>query len=238
MQSIFNRRENKYLITAEQGAALQRQLTRYMTIDRQGEYLVQNLYYDTDNWDIIRESIERPLYKEKLRLRFYGQKTRESCGYLELKKKFRGITYKRRIDFPLNELDNRSVREIVSSIDSQISREINFFLQRKAVSEKIYIAYARIAYNDIADGDLRITFDKDILFRLISTDNYNSGENRQILTPNQMVMEIKTTGAIPLWLSKTLSENNIFPVPFSKFGICYTGHIFRLQKSGGLNNVA
>ncbi|MDR0502222.1 MAG: polyphosphate polymerase domain-containing protein [Treponema sp.] len=232
MQSIFNRRENKYLVTMEQGAVLQRKLTQYMTIDRHGEYLVQNLYFDTDDWEIIRESIERPMYKEKLRLRFYGQKTRESHGFLELKKKFHGITYKRRIDFPLCELESRSIREIVSSLDSQISREIIFFMQRKEISEKIYIAYARIAYNGIGDGDLRITFDKDVFFRLISFNNYDSGENRQILKPNQMIMEIKTTGAMPLWLAKTLSENSIFPVPFSKFGVCYTGYI------GGMSNVA
>ena len=232
MQSSFNRRENKYLVTAEQGAVLQRQLMQYMKIDRQGEYLVQNLYYDTDDWDVIRESIEKPLYKEKLRLRFYGQKTNESRGFLELKKKFKGITYKRRIDFPLCELERRGIREIVLSIDSQISREIGFFLQRKAVSEKVYIAYTRIAYNGIDDGDLRITFDKDVFFRLINSDNYNSGDNRQILKSNQMIMEIKTAGAMPLWLTKALSENNIFPVPFSKFGTCYTGHI------GGMSDVA
>jgi len=238
MQSIFNRRENKYLVTTEQGAVLQRQLMQCMTIDRQGEYLVQNLYYDTDDWDIIRESIERPLYKEKLRLRFYDQKTSETRGFLELKKKFKGITYKRRIDFPLCELESRSVREIVSSFDSQISREINFFLQRNAVSEKVFIVYTRIAYNGLKDEALRITFDKDVFFRLIGLGNYNSDDNRRILNHNQMIMEIKTTGAIPLWLTKALSENSIFPVPFSKFGVCYTGHIFKLRKSGGMSGVA
>jgi len=237
MQSIFNRRENKYLVTAEQGEDLQKQLTRYMTIDRQGEYLVQNLYYDTDDWDIIRGSIEKPLYKEKLRLRFYGQKTNESRGFLELKKKFKGITYKRRIDFPLRELENRNIREIVSSFDSQISREIDFFLQRNAVSEKVYIAYTRAAYNGIEDGDLRITFDKDLFFRLTGLEG-NLESNCQILKANQMIMEIKTAGAIPLWLTKALSENGIFPIPFSKFGVCYIGHIFKLQKSGGMIGVA
>jgi hypothetical protein len=240
MQSIFKRYEKKYLVTGEQGAILQRLMAHHMVLDRQGEYLVQDLYFDTPDWDIIRESIEKPFYKEKLRLRLYDQYRAESQGFLELKKKYDGIVYKRRIAFPLGELKNRCVREIVSAIDSQISREIGFFLQTNQVSEKIRIGYRRIAYTGtgIEDTDLRITFDKDIFFQLSPLANNNPENDRQfktieennmILDQNQMVMEIKTTDAMPLWLTQALSKNNIFPTAFSKFGLCYTGHIYKSQ---------
>jgi SPX domain protein involved in polyphosphate accumulation len=213
-----------------------------MVIDRLGEYLIQDLYFDTADWDIIRKSIEKPLYKEKLRLRFYDQYSPESQGFLELKKKFDGIVYKRRIAFPLKELKNRCVREIVSSIDSQISREIGFYLQNNKVSEKIHITYKRNAYTGIEDRDLRITFDKDIFFNLSSLDNnpddYHLTQNQMILDQNQMVMEIKTTGAMPLWLTCALSKNSIFPAPFSKFGVCYTEHIVKCHDMEGVMNVA
>ena len=210
-----------------------------MKIDRFGEYLVQNLYFDTENWDIIRESIEKPLYKEKLRLRFYGDYNPESKGFLELKKKFDGIVYKRRIAFSLGEIKKRCVRDIVSEAGSQISREIDFFLSYRDVSEKIFIAYKRTAYNGIEDQTLRVSFDRDIVFRrctlncLYNDDTFCdwpcSDDERQILNENFLIMEIKTAYSIPLWLTHMLSENNIFPVSFSKYGTCYTKHILKRQ---------
>jgi len=245
MQNIFKRHEKKYLITTEQGTDLQRLITRYAEIDRQGEYLIQDMYYDTADWGIICKSIEKPIYKEKLRLRFYGQYNSGSQGFLEMKKKYDGIVYKRRIVFPLGELKSRSVREIVSSVDSQIAREISYFLQTNQVSEKIHIAYKRAAYTGIEDNGLRITFDKDIVFHLCSLNNnnlseYNPGNYNgcQILDDNQVLMEIKTAGAIPLWLTRTLSENNIFPVSFSKFGVCYVKHISKRQGVKEVKNAA
>jgi SPX domain protein involved in polyphosphate accumulation len=245
MQNIFRRQEKKYLITSEQGAALQKLTSRYTEMDQQGEYLIQDLYYDTDNWDLICESIEKPPYKEKLRLRFYGQYNSESMGFLEMKRKYDSIVYKRRIAFLVGELKNRCVREIVSADGSQISREINYFLQVNPVSEKIHIAYKRTAYNGIEDNGLRITFDRDIAFHLCPLKNDYFSEyidfqidDHQILDPNKILMEIKTTGAIPLWLTGILSENNIFPISFSKFGVCYARHISKWQNTEGRRNVA
>ena len=245
MQSIFRRREKKYLITREQGAILQRLISQHTVIDQQGEYLIQDLYYDTANWDIVCKSIEKPLYKEKLRLRIYGQYTSESQGFLEMKRKFDGVVYKRRLAFPIGELKNHSVRKIISALDSQIAQEINYFLQKNQVSEKIHIAYKRVAYTGIEDKDLRITFDKNLVFHLCSSNNNNFGEYNpydyngcQILGNNQVLMEIKTTGAIPLWLTCALSENNIFPTSFSKFGVCYARYISKWQDSEDIKNVA
>jgi SPX domain protein involved in polyphosphate accumulation len=243
MQNIFRRREKKYLITSEQGATLQRLIGCYTSIDQQGEYLIRDLYYDTSNWDIISKSIEKPSYKEKLRLRLYGEYNSESQGFLEMKRKYDGIVYKRRIAFPLGELKNHCVQEIVSADDSQISREIGYFLQINQVSEKIHIAYKRTAYNGIEDKGLRITFDRDIVFHLCSLnsnkfDEYNLDNDHQILDSNQMLMEIKTEDAIPLWLTWALSENNIFPISFSKFGVCYARYISKSQGLQERKNVA
>jgi SPX domain protein involved in polyphosphate accumulation len=243
LQNIFRRCEKKYLITSEQGRFLQKLIAPYTEIDRQGEYLIRDLYYDTENWDIICKSIERPSYKEKLRLRLYGEYTSESQGFLEMKRKYDSIVYKRRIAFPVDELMNHRVREIVSADGSQISREINYFLQNNPVSEKIHIAYRRTAYNGIKDSGLRITFDRDIAFHLCSLNNNNFYEDnldidRQIIERNQMLMEIKTENAMPLWLTRILSENYIFPVSFSKFGVCYARHISKWQGQEGSENVA
>ena len=225
MQSIFKRYEKKYLITREQYSALSEILPRYITPDKFGEYLVQNLYYDTENWDVIRASIEKPLFKEKLRLRCYGLRHQESKLFLELKKQYKGVVYKRRIAVPINACSGKTVRDIVPGETSQISRELDFYLKNNAVNEKIYISFKRTAFAGIEDKGLRVTFDTDIRFRLDRLDFLYPDEGLFILPRDKIIMEVKTLGGMPLWMARTLCENEIYPVTFSKYGVCYTNHI-------------
>jgi len=227
MQSIFKRYEKKYLVTEKQCNAFKGILAQYMIPDQYGEYLVQNLYYDTENWDVIRASIEKPIYKEKMRLRCYGIANDDSTFYLELKKKYEGVVYKRRIAIPSESLTGGSVRNIVSTTPSQISREFDFYMQSNEVSEKIYIAYQRLAFAGLDDTGLRVTFDSDIRFRLDDLCFSNSNAGEATIPEGKMVMEIKTLGGMPLWMASALSENEIFPISFSKFGICYVDHIYK-----------
>lgn len=227
MQSFFKRYEKKYLITQEQGIAIQKIISRHMTPDCYGEYLVQNLYYDTENWNVMRTSIEKPLYKEKIRLRCYGVMNQDSVLFIELKKKYNGVVYKSRIAIPAKTLSDSSVRDVVSKDVSHLSREINFYLQVNAVSEKIYISYLRIAFVGIADAMLRITFDRDVRFRLDCL-KYTCPENGHVILPrDKMLMEVKTPGGMPLWLTRALCESEIFPTSFSKSGACYIDYILR-----------
>jgi len=225
MQSIFKRYEKKYIVTREQYAALKDVLSRHMAPDFFGKYLVQNLYYDTDKWDVIRASIEKPVYKEKMRLRCYGAINQEGVLFLELKKKYKGIVYKRRISIPVKTFSGNSIRSVIPDGASQIARELDYYIKNNAVSEKIYISYNRIAYAGIADDELRVTVDTDVRFRLDCLDYSKPGDGHAILPEGEMLLEIKTTGGIPVWLSRALCENEIFPTPFSKYGVCYTNHI-------------
>jgi len=227
MQNFFKRYEKKYLVRREQCVALQNIISRHMTFDCHGEYLVQNLYYDTDGWDAIRCSIEKPSYKEKIRLRCYGVMNQESRLFLELKKKYRGMVYKRRIAIPAKKLLGSSIRDVVSKDVSQISREIDFYMKANAVSEKMYISYNRTAFVGIADEGLRITFDRDVRARLDCLNYTLPGNGHTIIPQDAMLMEIKTLGGMPLWLTRVLSEKEIFPTPFSKCGVCYTNYVLK-----------
>jgi hypothetical protein len=229
MESIFKRYEKKYLVTREQAAALQDIFLKNMEPDHYGAYLVQNLYYDTENWDAIRESVEKPSYKEKLRLRCYGTHSDGADYFLELKKKFKGIVYKRRIAIPARSLYGGPVREAVSKDNSQIARELGFYLKSNAVSEKIYIAYRRTAFAGIKDDGLRVTFDTDMHFRMDTLNFTHPYTGHLILPENTTLMEVKTLGGMPLWMASALSENRIFPTTFSKYGACYTGFIMNKQ---------
>ena len=227
MQSNFKRYEQKYLITEKQQNILQETLSQHMISDQYGEYLVQNLYYDTENWDVIRASIEKPAYKEKLRLRCYGEAMDESNFYLELKKKHRGVVYKRRIAIPSQSLADDSVQEMVAKTSSQISSELDFYLQSNKVTEKIYIAYQRMALMGITDEELRVTFDTNICFRLDNLTFSDPCDGQFLLPQGKMLMEVKALGGMPMWMANVLSENGIFPTSFSKFGVCYTDYIYK-----------
>jgi hypothetical protein len=232
MQSIFKRYEKKYLITPEQGAALRDICSWHMRPDKFGEYLVQNLYFDTENWDVIRASTENPVYKEKMRLRCYGEFNKQSWLFLELKKKYKGIVYKRRLAVPKRDNPALTVQEIVAGVSSQISRELDFYMKANAVREKIYISYRRSAFAGTIDDELRITFDTDLRFRLDRLDFSHPGSGLNILPFGKTLMEIKTPGGIPLWLAHALSENGIYPARFSKYGACYVNHILRQPGTG------
>ncbi|MDR0272675.1 MAG: polyphosphate polymerase domain-containing protein [Clostridiales bacterium] len=213
MQSVFCRYEKKYLLTSEQLCGINAALSRYMTPDNYAKYLVQNIYFDTENWDVVRASIENPVYKEKMRLRCYS----DSEIFLELKKKYNGLVCKRRI--PVSKA--KSVHNIVMEDSSQIGREFEFYLRSNPVFERIYISYNRTAFS--GDDELRITFDENLKFRS-SKLNFSHPNDGQPIT-NDIIMEIKTPAAIPMWLAKVLSENKIFPISFSKYGTCYKNHI-------------
>ena len=223
MQFIFKRYEKKYLVTHAQAAAVTAALNKHMIPDEYGTYWVQNLYFDTDNWEVIRKSMERPLYKEKLRLRCYGVPDKSSNVFLELKKKYAGVVYKRRIVLPLSALE-QPLKKVLATEHQQIARELDFYLQANPVTEMMYIAFKRTAFTGIKDTGLRITFDNDIRYRRDKLDFDHPEFGQPILQNGYQLMEIKTHTSIPLWLSRVCSENNIFRTSYSKYGTCFTDY--------------
>ena len=141
-QNVFERHEKKYLISKLQADAVQKILLQYMEPDKYGEYLVQNIYYDNEIWDVIRISAEKPRYKEKMRLRCYDIPNKDSKVFLELKKKYKGIVYKRRVEIPYGDLSFKFIRDIAAEQNSQILRELYFYITKNLVMEKLYIVYS------------------------------------------------------------------------------------------------
>jgi len=225
MQRIFQRYEEKYLITEVQREVLSRALLQYMVPDRFEAYLVQNLYYDTEHWDIIRTSIEKPLYKEKMRLRCYGEQNSDSKIFLELKKKYKGIVHKRRVVFSNIGLFGNEIGDLVAEEASQISHELAFHLKAKQVCEKMYISHKRCAFIGIADKGLRLTFDTDIRYRVQGLTFEQPDRGTPVLSSGAVIMEIKMPGGMPLWLARMLSEHKVYPTSFSKYGACYVDHM-------------
>ena len=234
-QTVFKRYELKYLITQEQKEAILAAMKPYMQLDQYGRTTIRNLYFDTDSYRLIRRSIERPVYKEKLRIRSYERADSGSTVFVELKKKYRSVVYKRRI--PLREQDAMAwvSGSQVFSTRSQISEEIDYFLSfYGSLRPVVFLSYEREAYRSLSGGDFRVTFDDTILCRQDEL-TLNSEAWGTPLLPNGMVlMEVKCSGGIPLWMTHTLTKERIFKTSFSKYGTAYQKLIYPKCKEGTL----
>ena len=224
IQTNFKRYEKKYMLTQEQQENLMKQLLPYIKEDKFGRYTICNIYYDTDDWELIRQSIQKPVYKEKLRVRSYGVPGDEDKAFIEIKKKYKGIVYKRRITAQVKDVEpiltGGSSFEIKKS-DEQIRNEILWFQSFYRTQPRIFIGYDRQAFAGIQDSGLRITFDTNIRWRDEELDLRCGDYGQPVLPGEQVLMEIKMPGACPLWLAHILNDNGIYPTSFSKYGTCY-----------------
>lgn len=228
MQTVFKRYEKKYRLNAAQYDALTARLAGRMTRDSYGAYTIFNLYYDTERFDLIRASIEKPVYKEKLRLRCYESPRGDTPVFLELKKKYKGLVHKRRLR--LSYADAKDFPGNVASIlenGSQIAREIEYFLSVYPVSAKLFLSYDRVALRGTEEDDLRVTFDTDMRFRLTDLNLARGARGRAVSDPGIVLMEVKSPRNMPVWLCRILNNEKIFPVSFSKYGVCYAEHILQ-----------
>lgn len=223
----FKRYENKYLMTKYQYEQLAKEINKYMNPDgfcKDGaKYTIFNIYYDTDDNRLIEQSLSKPYYKEKLRLRSYEiPKSENEEVFMEIKKKIGGIVTKRRATMTLKEANDFVLRGIKPETDSYINRqvveEIAFFLKKYKVTPKVFISYERNAYFGKEDKDFRLTFDSNIKTRREELDLKKGTFGQNLMEEKTYLMEVKISGAIPLWLAHKMSELEIRKTRFSKYG--------------------
>jgi hypothetical protein len=225
-QSVFKRYELKYLLTEQQKQTVLSAMEPYMELDRYGRTTIRNIYYDTDTYRLIRRSIEKPDYKEKLRIRSYRQVTADGAVFVELKKKVDGVVYKRRVSMPEQEAADW-IRSGKTEQTGQIVREIDYFIDfYQTLHPTVFLSYEREAYYERDGGDFRVTFDDHILCRTDDLSLTSEVYGTPILEPGKVLMELKCAGGIPLWMAHVLSENKIYKTSFSKYGTAYTQLIF------------
>lgn len=221
-QMIFQRYEMKYLLTQRQKLSVLEAMEPYMSLDQYGRTIIRNIYFDTDSYRLIRRSIERPAYKEKLRLRSYRQAQPEDPIFVELKKKYQSVVYKRRLILPQDQAMDCLCQGKALPVQSQIAREIDYFCSYyHKLSPKVFLSYEREAYYSLDGGNFRVTFDENILSRR-QDFSFDSGIYGTPLTePGMVLMEIKTSGGLPLWMVRWLSEHRVYKTSFSKYGTAY-----------------
>lgn len=228
IQKVFQRYEKKYLLEEETYQNFRRELAAYMQEDAFGLHTIRNLYFDTEDDILIRTSIEKPRYKEKFRIRCYGDPTEEEKCFLEIKKKYHGLVNKRRIVMGIDEAQAFIERGIEPEKKGQIFQEVAFFLDRYDLQPKCYIAYDRIALYGKEDPDFRVTFDTNIRSRSTNLTLYSDDDTQLLLSPKYHLMEVKISETMPLWFAQLLSKYQIYSTSFSKFGRVYE----KQQKEG------
>ena len=227
IKSVFTRYELKYLVTKEQQKELLKLIDLYMTPDEFGQSSIYNLYYDTATFLLIRRSLDKPVYKEKLRLRSYLRADSDTQVFLELKKKHKDIVYKRRIS--LSEENATGYFENAFHLpDTQIGREIDYFKNiYEDLAPRVWITYDRQAFFGKQDDDFRITFDENILWREEDLSLCSEKYGNLLLDEDLVLMEVKVTGGMALWLTHFLTEHQIYKTSFSKYGNVYKEMINR-----------
>lgn len=235
----FNRVEEKYMITINQYNKICKVINEYMEADSYNlddkSYVISNIYYDTPDNNLIRTSLEKPKYKEKIRLRAYGMPNENGKVFLEIKKKYYGIVNKRRTTLGLKEaykfIDDRIMPDKREYINSQVLNELDYALKLYNVVPKVYIAYDRRAFFGKDDSNFRVTFDANIRTRRYNVKLEAGDYGERLLPDGVMIMEVKYSERMPLWLVGVLNENKIYKTSFSKYG---TEYIKSLEKEFGI----
>ena len=191
------------------------------------------MYLDTESDELIRKSLEKPFFKEKIRLRSYGKVSLTDNVFLESKKKFDGVVNKRRTTFVLQDayeyFENGNIIEN-PKMNKQVMKEINYIMNMYNLKPRVFISYDRLAFFEKNNSDFRLTLDTNIQTRRdnlrLDYDIYGN----QLLQPGQWIMEAKAFKAFPLWFVHFLSERKIFQTSFSKYGTEYRNYINTLEK--------
>ena len=219
--TMMQRYEMKFILTKDQLVAFQDALKGHMEVDQYGKTSIASIYYDTPDYLLIRKSLEKPVYKEKIRLRSYGLANNNKTVYLELKRKALGVVYKRRIALKEDIAEEFLNHQEVSLKDDQVTREIAYFRDYlKVLEPKIMIIYDRTSYAEV-NGNIRLTIDENPRYRNDDLNLHTSMDGKLLLPPGSAILEIKVQQELPLWLVSILSKYKIYKTSFSKVGEAY-----------------
>lgn len=218
--NIFERVETKYVLTKEEYELLMKKIHKHLNQDEYFKTTICNIYFDTDNYDLINKSIDKPIYKEKVRLRSYNVPSLNDYVFFEIKSKFKGTVYKRRIKIKLSDYYNYLINHQYDE-NNQIMKEIDYLITRYNLKPKLMLSYDRTSYYDKDNKNFRITFDQNIRSRDDEL-NLEYGDAGKLYFDKPMyIMELKSLGSLPIWFTKVLSNLKIYPKSFSKYGNIY-----------------
>lgn len=228
-KEIFSRVEVKYKLNTAQKDAIIAAISEYMKPDKYNiggkVYTISNIYYDTNDNELIHMSLSKPKYKEKLRMRGYGVPKPGDVVYFEIKKKYKGVVNKRRTSLELEEAkkfaETGIMPELKPYMNKQVLKELEYFLHIYDLAPALYLAYDRLAFFDNNDPDFRVSFDTNIRTRRYDLSLDAGDYGQQLMDSDVWLMETKIDKNLPLWFTRILTENKAYSTSFSKYGTEY-----------------
>ncbi len=235
----FKRCEKKFLLSLGQYEMLKSEILKNgMVYDKYCKggvvYKIYNIYFDDDENSVIRKSISHPKFKEKFRMRSYFiPKSGEDTVFLEIKRKIKGtvvkrratLTYKEALDF----IENGTRPDTDDYLENKVLDELEYYMSIHNVRPKVFISYERMAFFGGDDPDFRVTFDRNITTRRTDLRLDMGVYGDKLLADDEVLMEVKIPGSIPIWFSDLLARHEIYISGFSKYGNEYSkfkGHDF------------
>ncbi len=222
--NVFERIEQKYILDKKQYKLLMKLMDKYFLKDLYYKSSIYNIYFDNDNNDLIINSLEKPVYKEKVRLRSYLEvKSDNDTVFLEVKKKYNGVVYKRRVKLKYFEYMDYIKKRIIPNDNkkSQIMKEIDYYINYYKLHPYIFVGYDRLSYYAKDDINFRVTFDSNLRSRKNDLELRDTDDNKRYFDSDKYIMEVKCLNALPIWFVSYLSECEIYPRSFSKVGSIY-----------------
>ena len=218
--NVFKRVETKYLLTDEEYKTLMKKIDKHLMKDKYYKSTICNIYFDTDDYDVINKSLEKPVFKQKIRLRSYNVPSLEDDVFFEIKGKYDGVVFKRREKIKLIDYYNYINDGKIPS-DKQIIKEIDYLIKNENLKPKIMLSYDRLSYYDKDNKNFRITFDQNIRSREEDLNLEYGDAGKLYFNKPTYIMELKSLGAMPLWFTNILTKLKIYPKSFSKYGSIY-----------------
>lgn len=238
-EMTFNRVEKKYILNKTQYESLKAYLDESILHDNESlsfheNYTISNIYYDTADNILIKKSVSKPKFKQKLRLRAYGNVSDDSVIFLELKKKLNGYVNKRRTLISIKDVDNLITKQELPKPEEyqneQVLKEIQYFAKHYKLHPSLYLYYEREVYSTEDKKGLRLTIDKNITTRRYLVDLTKGNAGKHLLEDDQYVLEIKTNQNVPYWLNQILNKYKIYSTSFSKYGTEFFDYLRFEQK--------
>ncbi len=219
----FNRFELKYLVPHTRVPELVGALSDHVrpdphSLDAAG-YPIHSVYWDSAGLGFFWEKIEGLKYRRKLRLRRYGD---SDSVFLEIKQRIDRTLQKRRVRWPLAQLEQAETPEALDALladsDDRIALEVLFLRRHHELRPTMGISYRRRAFLADTGTDLRVTFDSGVKYHDIEPSVTRPPDaGKYILDPELAVMEIKFGHSVPLWLCKLVSRFELQMVRLSKY---------------------
>lgn len=212
---VFTRKEQKYLITIDQYEQLTEEISPYMRTDKHGTegfYTVTSLYFENPDWQIYYETKNKLKFRQKLRLRTYDGSGLNENSFFEVKQKHKKVVNKRRMVLPLSEAyryladSHEENIENYASSNIQVFKEIDHFRHLYNLHPEMIVSYDRKAFHGITDSDLRLTFDFNLRCRNDDLFLENGSYGEYFIDPELVVLEVKVTHSVPLWLTRILQH--------------------------------